>query len=195
MKLSKILLPIECLCTLSACGSKISHDEFFKATAKVENHTYKSVTVEYTYEDNDRKSQAKFTSTYKDGSFKADSEWLKADGIVRFGMEPFAGADTLESTFEYHEKTTKLTDKNAKIESKVSYYINPFKVNGSFKATYNSNGISGEKTLEIKYEYDKYGYVTLYEYNNSFKRTENRKDYKDTSIEKSYSKTTYKYKD
>ena len=59
MKAPKFVLPIVCLCTLASCGTKTTLEEFMKEAEKVEKHTYKEITIEYLYEENDSIEEAK----------------------------------------------------------------------------------------------------------------------------------------
>ena len=59
MKISRIALPLVCLCTLASCGTKTTLEEFMEEAKKVEKHTYKKITIEYLSEKNDSIEEAK----------------------------------------------------------------------------------------------------------------------------------------
>ena len=187
MKISKLALPMVCLCSLTACGSKTSMTAFKEAADKIEYHIYKRITLKYFNEEDNVKTEAQYSFKYnKDKDiYASESEETVStfirDVVTKSNIKQMDFGDDIFDSYEYWAKRI---DENAKIKKEINYYVNPFKVTANFAATYNSDEYDGETKIDIKLEFNKYGDMTNYDYSY-------RDDYK--KIEKGCKTVTKNY--
>ena len=87
MKLSRLVLPLVCLCTLTGCVS-VSNEDFLTTAKNIEEHKFKYVTFNYYAETDTEKGEGTvvFTKRDSDGRFNENFEknciaykWYKVD--------------------------------------------------------------------------------------------------------------------
>lgn len=196
MKISKLALPLVCLCSLTACGSKTSMTAFKEAADKIEYHIYKRITLKYFCEEDNGKTEGQYSFKYnKDKHIYASESEETVSTFIRdiVTKSNIKQMDLEEDVFDSYENWAKLIDENAKIKKEINYYVNPFKITGNFSATYNSDEYDGETKLDLKLEFNKYGDVTNYDYSyrDDYKKIEKgckiiKKNYTRQKIKLSY---------
>ncbi len=210
MKISKVVMPLVCLCTLTACGSKVTKEEFLKLAQEIPDHQYDIISVTYVYKSGDSNTVLETENTF---TLRDDYEELKKsyfDKKYFYKAEKdinnyyllyeaersilMYGADV---GFEYYEGKDKEIDKDADVKWEVNYYTTPFKVVGSYNSTFNNKetGISGCRKYEIEYIFNRYGYLTFLETDFRDERTEDKDGLKTVEKDKTYEKITITYKD
>lgn len=196
MKIAKLALPIVCLCTLSACGTKTTKQGFLDAANKVEEHKYKKITIKYLYEENDNKEESECTYNLQNDEYVAEKNDFNNNYLLYFAIDEVAkNVDIDETTFDSFKSTAKSYDENAKISCNITYYIKPFKIVGKFKASYNKDEMSGEIKADLKYEFNKYGYATYLEATQTRISEINENGFKKVTEKTTTSKVTLTYKD
>ena len=195
MKKAKLILPIVALCTLSSCGTKTTLEKFMEEVNKIEDHTYKTITVNYSSEKDDEKVEAKITYTVEEGLLKPDVKNSYSSRLELYCYQSVQFAEYYDKYFDSDEQEIKNKDENAKIESEILFYVKPFKIVGSFKGTFKNENCSGKKTIDFEYEFNKYGYLTCLESSSSYNYTEKQEDTKTTTSSKTHQKVTLSYKD
>lgn len=195
MKISKYVLPVVCLCTLSSCGSSVTRDEFIKYIRETEGHKYEKATVELVREIDGLKDEGKCVFTLQNDKYVSDS-----DNPISYSIRYYVGMTVnevsfSENDFNIYEEDAKAKDSNAKISSGIKYYIKPYKVVGSFSASFSSDKTSGQTNVEYTYKFDKYGNLTFMETNMTYKSKVVEDGYKSTTSEKNYYKLSITYKD
>lgn len=195
MKISKIILPLVGLCALTSCGTKTSKNNFFEAAKDVESHSYKSYVVKYSEESNTGSIETKVSYTFKDNQWDADQINSYTMSFSTYSSPMVTYADDYETYLDYYEEDAKSEDSNAKIEKEVRYYIKPFKIVVSFNCSYKNEKGSGKELMEIKEEYNKYGYLTFRESTHEYSQTKEEDGRKITKKNKSHSKLEIAYKD
>lgn len=195
MKVSKYIMPIVCLCSLTACDSKVNYEKFSQAVDEISEHEYKKAIVKYSEESNNGKIDGKFTFTVKYGAFDCDDYTSYSSSIRSYlstDVKDIAGEDVY---FEYLAEAIKEDDPNAKIKSSYNYYINPFKVVVSFSSNATKDESTEERKMEYTYKFDKYGYITFMEYTINIVDTKKNNDAKITITTKQHFKMEVSYKD
>ena len=195
MKISKYIMPIVCLCSLTECDSKVNAEKFSQAVEEISEHEYKKAIVKYSEESNSGKIDGKFTFTVKYGAFDCD-EYTSYSSSIRsylsMDVKDIVGEDDY---FEYMAETIKEDDPNAKIKSSFNYYINPFKVVASFSSNATKDEGTEERKMEYTYKFDKYGHITFMEYTTSIVNTKKNNDAKITTTSKQHLRMEVSYKD
>ena len=97
--------------------------------------------------------------------------------------------------FKNYEDDAKSIDDDAKVESDICYYINPFKVVGTFSARVSNENITLKRTIDFEQEYDKYGYLTFYESTSNYTYNKKSDNNKTSEKTKSHTKISITYKD
>ena len=201
MKLSKCVLPIVGLCTLTSCESKVSKEEFLKSTEKIETHLYKKASVRYIEEENNERVEMECTFVMKDGVFEPEKDYKYVSRVSRlyYLIDNLNSKEhtyyDFEDIFDNYEKQAKREDSKAKVKSNVKYYVKPFKIEGELSVSFNGDKNSVKREIDFTYKYDKYGYLTFMEETYNYEITEKSDGYKSTSKEKSYNKVKISYKD
>ena len=199
MKLSKYVLPIVGLCTLTSCESKVSKEEFLESIEKIETHLYKKASVRYIEEENNERVEAECTFVMKDGVFEPEKDYKYVSGLYylmrSLNLKEYKVYEYYEDAFDYYEKEAKREDSKAKVKSNIKCYVKPFKIEGEFSASFNGDKNSGKREFDFTYKFDKYGYLTFMEGTYNYEITEKSDGYKSTSKEKSYNKVKISYKD
>ena len=198
MKLSKCVLPIVGLCSLTSCESKVSKEEFLESIEKIETHLYKKASVRYIEEEDNERVEVECTFIMKDGVFEPEKDnkyvYYLYGLLHNLNSEEHTYYD-YEYIFDVHEKQAKREDSKAKVKSNVKYYVKPFKIETEFSASFNGDKKSVKKEIDYTYKFDKYGYLTFMEGTYNYEITEKSDGYKSTSKEKSYNKVKISYKD
>ncbi len=197
MKMYKTILPLMCLCSLTACGTKVEKMDFLDGAYKTENHEYQTIKVKYIAEDIDDKLETQNTFTFKNGKYVAEDKNDYSDMLLAYAQKSITRADYFGDNFESYKDMDKANDKDAKIDSEIRYYLNPFKVIGVYSSGFKNKeyGISGSRKAEFKYEFNENGYLTFLKRSYSFDYTENKDGaFKSKKIEE-YCKISISYKD
>jgi len=210
MKISKVVMPLVCLCTLTACGSKVTKEEFLKLAQEIPDYQYDIISVTYVYKSGDSNTvlETENTFTLRDNyeelekSYFDKKDFYKAEkDINNYYLLDYAKRSILmygeDLGFEHYEKIDKLIDKDADVKWEVNYYITPFKVVGSYSSTFNNKetGISGCRKYEIEYIFNRYGYLVFLETDFRYELAEDKDGLETVEKDKTYKKITITYKD
>ena len=193
MKLSKLVLPLVCMCSLTSCGT-VESEDFIKEAYKLEKHDFKYATVEYCIKTDTVSGEGTCKFTLKDGVYNVEKSNEVSTQAKR--LLTLKALDVkLSKTFESYEKEVKRYDSEAEIKSKIEYCVHPFKVVGTFYAEIDSNDITGTRDEEYVYKFDKYGNLTFCEINSSYKMNSDKNDYKESAKQNTHTKISITYKD
>ncbi len=197
MKMFKVIMPMVCLCTLTACGTKVTKEEFMEEALKTENHDFKSIEVKYVGKEDDNKTESKNTYSLINGKYVAAENNDYSDILIAYAQRSIVLAEYSNTIFENYERQDKEKDNDAKVEWEIKYYISPFKVTGFYSSVIENkgNGISGSRKAEFKYEYNKYGYLTFDESKYEYELEEKSDGLKSVEKRSEYTKISISYKD
>ncbi|MCR5309694.1 MAG: hypothetical protein K6E21_06270 [Bacilli bacterium] len=196
MKISRIALPLVCLCTLASCGTKTTLEEFMEEAKKVEKHTYKKITIEYLSEKNDSIEEATVVYNLENDKYVPTEKNSYSNSLIAYAQQSIAlVAFYDDGYFKNYEDDAKSIDDDAKVESDICYYINSFKVVGTFRASVNNENITLKRTIDFEQEYDKYGYLTFYESTTNYTYSKKSDNNKTSEKTKSHTKISITYKD
>ena len=123
MILSKFIMPITCLCLLTACDNKVSKEKFLEEIENIEEHKYKKAIVKYSEDTTNGKEDGKFIYTLVDGrNYEiSDSSYYSSVASYYLFLDISAIAD--EDGFSYFETSIKDDDPNAKIKKITNYFM------------------------------------------------------------------------
>jgi len=197
MKMFKVIMPMVCLCTLTACGTKVTKEEFVEEALKTEDHDFKSIQIKYVGKENENKEEFKNTYTLTNGEYVAEKDNDYADRLILYATRSVVLAEYMDVSFKSYETKDKEKDIDAKIEWEIKYYLNPFKITGHYSSVIKNkgNGISGSRKAEFKYEYNKYGYLTFNESKYEYELEEKLDGLKNSEKTSQYTKVSISYKD
>lgn len=153
MKAKKLLVGVVSLFALTACG-EVEPAQFKEEFSKIEEHTYSSATVKYSYDtDFILKSKGEGTIDYKfeNGKWTTSSSDEKASEYMDL-LTPVKSSDAALATIDTEGYDSKV---------EVKYYVNPFKIKATYEETTDKDGTKGSVKLEAISQFDKYGYLTV----------------------------------
>ncbi len=156
MKTAKVLaLSLVSAFVLTACGAtKIGVDEFNNIFQNMEEHTYSTAVLKYSidakgtgyFEDYTQKKSAKHEYKYLDGAWTSEENSAEAEELMHY-LYSAAGTTFQEQDLEQDD-----------VSYHSYFYKNPLKYVTKTKSTMQSMKF----TIEITYQFDKYGYITKY---------------------------------
>ena len=205
MKLSRLVLPLVCLCTLTGCVS-VSNEDFLTTAKNIEEHKFKYVTFNYYAETDTEKGEGTvlFTKRDSDGYYAADIE-SEASKACRQYLGFTASSVKLQDSFEDYEKNIKQNWDHYDVDFDIKYYCLPYKVVGTFDATYNDdveygdNGkykvSSGSRNIDYTAKFEKYGNLSFVEMKMKEIKVTKKDGYVETLKTNAYLKITIEYKD
>lgn len=153
MKVKKLMVGVVSLFALTACGST-DPAKFKEEFSKIEEHTYSSATIKYSYDTNvlgNSKGNGTIDYKFENGKWKTNSNDEKASAYMSYLM-PVKDAATAISSVDTEGYDSKV---------EVRYYTNPLKIKATYKETTEENGVKSTVKLEAIEQFDKYGYVTV----------------------------------
>lgn len=194
MRLSKVVLPLMCMCTLTSCGISASKEEFVKKGNEVAGkYNYDKVSVDYSAKTDTEKGAGSCSFTYKNGKYVAD-EPSEITGAVSLYFSFTPNSIDVEKSFKYYEDAwLDYYKDDGKVEWSVKYFVSPFKVVGKFKSTATTKETVKEKKMDFTYKFDEYFNITSYVGEITTSENTEKDGYKVVSETNSYTKIKFKY--
>ena len=194
MKLSKVVLPLVCMCTLTSCGVSATKEEFVeKGNKVVGKYNYDKVKVEYYAKSETDRAEGSSSFTYKNGKYVAD-EPSEISSIVNLYFSLTPDSIDIEKTFKYYEDAWLDYYKNdGKVEWTVKYFTSPFKVVGKFESSAKYKEIVKKKNMDFTYKFDDYFNITSYVGEITTEEKTETKEYTAFSETSSLTKIKFKY--
>ena len=194
MKLSKFIMPIACLCLLTACDDKVSKEKFVQEIENIQEHKYKKAIVKYSDDSTNEKIDGKFTFTLVDGAYE-NSDGSYYSSVASYYLYLDINAIVDNDGFSYYVNSVTEDDPKAKVKNTVNYYLNPFKIVASFSSSATKDEGTEERKMEYTYKFDKYGNLTFMDHAVSIINSKKNDDAKYSITTKQHFKMEISYKD
>ena len=156
MKAKKILVGFVSLFALTGCG-EVEPEKFQEELSKVEEHSYSSATVKYSYDVDmlvyQDKGSGEIEFKFENGKWTTSSDDKNASDYVGY-LAPEKNVNDAKNSMELPEGYANKVD--------FKYYTNPFKIKVTYKDSIEEDGAKGNVKVEAVCEYNKYAYPTLF---------------------------------